>query len=265
MVIYVDVLFIINFFITFLLLRVTSVLSKRNFSVIRAVVASAFGGLYSLIILADNISPVLLTLSKPVAAVVFLLIAFKFYRVRQFVISLFVFLFANFVFLGIIAGIYFLSRSDMIVIHNSIVYFDISARSLLGCAFFAYIFSCVIVRLYNRALSKKEIYTITVEYNSKSVTLFAFADTGNNLTEPFSNAPVIIADREKISQLSRGAKTRIIPISTVNSQSLLTAFKPDRVTVKASGFSEVIDNVYIAMSDDIKEKSFSAIINPKIL
>ncbi len=265
MVIYVDVLFIINFFITFLLLRVTAVLSKRSFSVIRAVIASAFGGLYSLIILADNINSMFLALSKPAAAVVFLLIAFRFYRVRQFVVSFLVFLFANFVFLGIIAGIYFLSRSDMIVIHNSVVYFDISARSLLVCAFFAYIFSCIIVRLYNRTLSKKEIYTVTVEYNSKSVTLFAFADTGNNLTEPFSNAPVIIADKEKIGELSQGAKTRIIPASTVNSCSLMTAFKPDRVTVKTSDFTEVIDNVYIAMSDDIKEKSFSAIINPKIL
>ena len=45
-VIYVDVLFIVNFFITFFLLLVTAKLSKRDDKLGRCVLASFIGGLY---------------------------------------------------------------------------------------------------------------------------------------------------------------------------------------------------------------------------
>lgn len=218
-----------------------------------------------MILLLDELPVYILLLSKALAAVCILLIAFRFYRARNFFIALVVFLFSNLLFLGIIIGIYLLSGSEFITINNSAVYFDISARGLLISAFFAYLLSCLIVRIYNRSLSKGEIYTLIIENESSEVTLFAFADTGNKLKEPFSNSPVIIADRKKVEPIMNDNKMRLIPTSTVSGNTFLVSFKPDKVTIKASNGKEVIEDVYIALSDEIKNDGFSAIINPEIL
>ncbi|MFR5876535.1 MAG: sigma-E processing peptidase SpoIIGA [Eubacterium sp.] len=258
-------LFIINFFITFLLLEITAKLCKKDTKTFRIVLSSSVGGVYSFILLIDELPAYILIISKAVAAACMLLVAFKFYRVKSFFVALIVFVFTNLLFLGIIIGIYLISGTDLITINNSTVYFNIGARGLLVSAFFAYLISCLIVRIYNRSLSKGEIYTLVIENGNKEVTLFAFADTGNKLKEPFSNSPVIIADKKKIEPIMNEEKIRLIPASTVSGDTFLISFKPDKVTLKASNGKEVIEDVYVALSDEIKNGGFSAIINPEIL
>lgn len=167
--------------------------------------------------------------------------------------------------LGIIIGLYFITKSKYIVVNNSVFYFDLSAKGLLVCSFFAYLLSCLIIKIYNRSLSKNEVYKIIIENNSKSVTLFALADTGNKLYEPFSNSPVIIADKNVVESIVCNNTIRVIPASTVNHSSFLPGFKPDKVIVKTAKGDEVIENVYIAMSDNMGKNRFSAVINPEIL
>ncbi len=55
-VIYVDILFVVNFFITFFLLQVTAKFSKRSEKLWRIVLASFIGGVYSLVILWDSLN-----------------------------------------------------------------------------------------------------------------------------------------------------------------------------------------------------------------
>lgn len=194
-----------------------------------------------------------------------ILIAFKFFRVKSLVQTLGVFVFSSFILLGVITGILYITKTPFITVNNSSVYLDISSKQLIVCAFAAYIISCVVVRLHNRAVSNKQIYTLEIENEGKTVTLFAFADTGNKLREPFSNYPVIIVRRELAEKIVGNSKLRLIPATTVNNSSMLKAFKPDNIIIKGSKKSEVIENAYVAMSDEIRSDSFSAIINPEIL
>jgi stage II sporulation protein GA (sporulation sigma-E factor processing peptidase) len=264
-VIYADVLFIVNFFITLLLLELTAKAGKRNPKTFRIVISSALGGAYSLIILIDDIPIVLLLLSKIVFAILLILISFSFVRLKSFLSMLLIFLFSNFVFLGIIAGLQMIFHSDRISINNGEIYFDINARQLLFAALFAYAASSLIIRLYNKKLSAGEIYSILIFNNGKQINAFALSDTGNKLREPFSNAPVIIVKSELLQGFYDEEKARLIPASTINSKSFLYAFKPECVKVKTSKGWEIIENVYIASSDEINSKSFSAIINPEII
>ena len=265
MVIYIDVLFVVNFFVNYFLLGVTARFSKFNPKTLRLIMASALGGIYSFIILLDNVSSFVLWGSKLLVAVLMLLVAFPYHRVKSFVFSLLIFAFANLVFLGMIIGVCITFNPQSVSVHNSVVYFDIGARGLLSCAFVAYLLSCIVVRIHNRRLLKKEIYTVTIFSNNQQATLYAFLDTGNKLREPFSDTPVIIANKTKVSHLATDKNIRLIPTSTVNSQSLLTAFKADRVIIKSSTGQEVVENIYVALSDQLNNQYYSAIINPEIL
>lgn len=264
-VIYIDVLFVINFFVTFFLLQITAKLSKKQPKTLRFILASAVGGFYSFIIFANELPVYILALTKGFAAMLIVAAAFKFYRVKSFLVTLGLFLASNLVMLGVIIGLCFAVKSDYIVVNNSVVYFNISARGLLVCAFIAYLLSCLVVRIYNRSLSKNEVYKIVIENKEQSVILFALADTGNKLYEPFSNAPVIVADKASVQALVGDSTIRIIPAATVHQSAFMQGFRPDKVTVKTAKGDAVIENVYIAMSENMNNHTFSAILNPEIL
>ena len=202
---------------------------------------------------------------KATAAAVIVLIAFKFYRLKSFLFTYLIFLFSSFVFLGIIIGLYLLFKSKLIAVNNSTVYFDIKARELLVCALFAYAVSSLVVRLYNRRVAKGELFMLEVFYGGKSISAFALSDTGNKLREPFSSGSVIILKSEVAGDLFKDAPFRLVPASTVNSSSYLKAYKPDKTVLKNSNGEEVLENVYIALSDNIKSENYSAIINPEVL
>ncbi len=243
----------------------TARLTKKEAKTARLVAASALGGVYSLVILLPKLPFALSFASKSLAAALIILTAFRFYRLKSFFAALLAFLFSSFVFLGIIIGVYLIFKSDLIAVNNSSVYFNIGARGLLLCAFFAYVVSCAVVRIYNRRLLKSEIYTLKIENGGKRVTLLAFADTGNKLREPFSSSPVIVAESEKLRGIMNTEKARLIPASTVNNSTFLKAFKPDKITIKTDKGEEVIENAYVALSEERFEGGFSAVINPEIL
>ena len=249
-VIYLDVLFIINFFITFLLLEITARLCKKEPRLFRLVLSAAFGGLYSMIILVENLPWYISLISKIAACVLIILIAFKFYRVKSFAVALGIFLFSNFLFLGIIVGIYLLSGNQMIAVNNSTVYLNIGAKALLFSAAAAYVIASLVVRIYNKSVSKGDIYSLVIE---------------NGGREPFSDSPVIVVEKEKASCLFENEKARIVPVTSVNKNSYLQAYKPDKITIKTAKGEEVIEKAYIALSDKMKSSGFSAVINPEIL
>ena len=264
-VIYADVLFIINFFITLLLLEITAKAGKRNPKTFRIVISSILGGAYSLIILVDEIPFALLLVSKIAFALAVILISFSFGRLKSFLSMLFIFLFSNFVFLGIIAGVQLLFHSDKISINNGEIYFDINAKQLLLASLLAYAASCLIIRLYNKKLASGEVFSIIIKNGEKELSVFALSDTGNKLREPFSNAPVIVVKSELLQGFFDEERARLIPAATVNSKSFLSAFKPESVKIKTKKGWQKIDNAYVALSDEINSNSFSAIINPEIL
>lgn len=191
--------------------------------------------------------------------------AFSFHRALQLFKTIAIFYFSNLIVLGFVIFICFLTKTKAIAINNSIIYFNISSINLIASAFVAYVASVIIIRLHNRTLGKEEIYTLVITNNNVEVSLYAFLDTGNRLREPFSNAPVIIVDQGKVIDLIGNSKTRLIPSSTISSNAYLSAFKPDSIILKSTKSCHRLDNVYIALSDNVSNKSYSAILNPDIL
>lgn len=261
-VIYVDVLFLVNFLITFFLLLLTSKLSKNEINLLRAVAGSLIGGVYSLVILADDLKFFVSYLGKFAAGCIIVAAAFKINGFKNYIKEVVIFFFSNLIFVGVIVGGWMIFKPPGVVINNNTIYFNISAKLLLFSALAAYVVSTVVIRIYNNKIAKKEIYRVTVEKNGKEFKFFAFADSGNNLKEPFSNYPVIVADKN----LFEGVETeRLVPYSTIGSQGVLNAFKPNEVTVCAGNKKYSIQNVYIALNDNLKKGEFRGIINPNIL
>ncbi len=260
MTIYVDVLFVLNFFITYLLLLLTKLFNKREAKTYRVIAASFIGGIYSLVIIIDELNFLITIFGKILISVLIVFTAFGFNRFSLFLKNLFIFYFSNMLLLGVILAVRLVFKPDGIVIHNNSVYFDISARVLLLSAFFAYMISVAIVKIYNRTIGSSEIYYLTIISGENQWHMLALADSGNKLKEPFSDYPVIIVDKSKFSVDT----SRIIPFNTVGGEGVLEAFRPDKIIISFGKRIIETDKVYVALST-VESKDFSAIINPEIL
>ncbi len=258
--IYVDVLFVVNFFITYLLLLFTAFLSKIKGKTYRLVLSSLIGGVYSLSIFLDERFIFLSALAKLLISFIIIIVAFGFVRCTVFFRRLVIFYFSNLLFLGIIVGFDFLFKTDAFRVNNSIVYFNISAPVLLISALFAYLISVGVIHLHNRILSRKEIYFVKLYKEDREYSLYAFLDSGNRLHEPFSNYPVVIADKNKVNEKC----DRVIPYNTVGGDGMLKAFRPDRLDISVNGKTLSCDKVYVALSD-ISSKDFSLILSQELL
>lgn len=260
MVIYVDVLFVVNFFITYLLLLLTGRLAHREAKQLRLVVSSAAGGIYSLVIIADDFGFLLSAIGKTVASVLLVLIAFGFKRVGVWLKAYVIFLFSNALLLGVICAGCLIFKPQGIALNNGTIYFDISAKMLLSCALAAYLLSTVVIKIHNKTVRRDEIYSVTVLKNGDEHHFFAFADSGNKLREPFTDYPVIIVDKDKISYPCE----RVIPYNTVSGEGVLQAFKPDSVIIKNGKSTVEASCVYIALGD-VSSKDFSAILSDELI
>ncbi len=265
-VIYADVLFTVNFFITFLLLSITMKLMKKSTKLYRLLIGSGIGGLSSFFVLADNVSPFVSGGVKLLFACFIVFSACSFNRVLPFLKAVGIFFFSNMIFLGIIIALWLLFKPKGVVINNANVYFDVSAGMLLASALVAYIITLAVVRIINKTTSSKAIYSMQIVVNNQSVKLYALADTGNKLREPFSNYPVIVVNSEKLKKISENLPKRIIPCNTVSQSSCLSAFKPDCVIVSSGKNTVNLTQVYVALSENsLSGDEFSAVINPEIL
>lgn len=233
---YIDLLFIINYLFDLLILQTINVTLKRNINFKRLLLGSLVGSL-SIIILFININ---ILIFKLFLSFIIIIVSFGYKDHIYFFKNI-----LYFYFISILLGgfIYYLKVEFNI---NSII------KLLLG-PIIIYIF------LSNNKDIKRInsfYYNVSFKYNNKIYNYNAYLDSGNTLTSPYSNKPVIIlyAKNFKINN------PLFIPYHTVNYNGLLKSFKTDiyinnklykNIIIALSNNKINIDGVNILLNKDI--------------
>ena len=165
----------------------------------------------------------------------------------------------SFLFSGMMIAVYRIFRPPNMLIVNDIVYFSINPLVLLALTGVIYVLMYAIERLFRERL-KHSVVRLEFTVSGRSCCCMGKLDTGCSLTEPFSGAPVIIADSAVLT-LPDDAHKRVIPYSTVGSSSVLFGTQADSVYIDGKLLDK---NVYIAQGS-VKNSAYQAIINSDIL
>lgn len=265
-VIYIDILFLLNFFITYLLLLTTKRLLKCNAKQYRLILSAVFGGLYSMVILVPSLMMFVSVIGKLLSAFLIVFIGFGFVNWKRFLKGIVFFFSASFIFVGIMIGLWLTFRPNGLIINNASIYFNINAKILILSSLLAYVLSTVIIKIHNRVTAKNQIYLVEINHKGEKVTFNALSDTGNRLREPFSNSPVIVVDSQLLSILFEGDPVRVVPFHTVSGDGILNAYKADLVVVTTADGSVNLENQYIALSnEEFSNGEFRGVINPELL
>lgn len=261
--IYVDVLIILNIYVNFFLLKITSGITNSHMTTKRCIIASVYGSLFSLLILCPTLNSFAVTSIKIAAAFSIVLIAFGFFCWSRFFKNTLAFFTSNFILAGVVCAVDSWLSPEFIHTENSFFYVDFSLLVLIVTTALLY-FGVYLVRRFSPALSCSDSFRVTIKFKGTHLELAGLADTGNCLTDFFSGDPVIICDSIPFSFDDNNIPDgfRMIPYCTISGESVIPVFRPDMITISncTSGETKAVKALI-----GIAESSGKAIFNPKLL
>lgn len=190
MVYYIEYVFAENFLIDFILLFVTGKLIKSVIVYKRVIAASLIGAFY--VILTAYIGKDFMTyfIVKFSVSVLMVMVAFDTKGILPNIRVILCFYITSLIMVGIITALYYLTYDRLTV--NAIV-----LSLFLGYAALHFFFKEVKARIDKSNYMR----TVIINMGNLSVTLKAFIDTGNELTDPMTGKPVIVVSIESLKNI----------------------------------------------------------------
>lgn len=278
--IYIDVLICVNLIINYFILLAAARFTKATPKQYRIISGASFGAICSLIILIPELNFSINLILKLIIAAIITFITYGFKNTKFFIKNICVFFLISFCFCGLMIGIWFVFTPRGMIINNSVVYFNISPIIMIISTVICYFVLRLISKISGRENPDIEICKIKIYQNGKSAELYGKIDTGNTLTEPFSNLPVIVVNKKSVEKIlppevntyfthyementyEYSTGIRLIPFNSLGGNGVLPAFIPQKIFIDNLEFRE---KLYLAVCKDAITGEFSAMVNPEII
>lgn len=230
MKIYLDLIFLLNFYLDFLLLMVTNLVLKRNASIKRLLLGTLSGSL-TLLVLFFPVSSFFLFLAKIFMAFVMNFLTFG-YRDFKYLLNNV----SYFYMISIILGGFLYYLNTEFPSQNQVL------------VFFFILISPIVLFIYIKQVKKfKSLYqlsyTVMIVLKNEKFTLTGFLDTGNKLVDPITNKPIILIEKGIIDETKE--RFYYIPFNSLNNHNLVKCLKPLYIVIN----EKIYKNYLIAISD----------------
>ena len=284
MVIYLDVLILINLYVTYFQILAVSAFTHRKTVWYRKLSAAGIGAVASLSIFVPQKMVLTLTLLKIFLCALIAFVAFGYTGFRAYAVSVLFLMLVSFVFSGLMLCVWLFVAPMKMLFINGTVYFGVDTMTIILSTCAAY----GVVRIIRYILDKNGKtdgkYTVIIKNNGRECRLSALADSGNGMVDCFSGLPVIVCRRDMCADVSPPAiemiennsdisdigtqmikGVRIMPFSTVGKGGLICMFKAESVVIDDETNEEKYPvNALIGIVIGGRQE-YEAIFNPKIL
>ena len=293
MTVYADVLFLVNFMVNFLVLYLTGKIAhlKRHGKML--VLGACAGALYAVLMFFPRLSFGYSAAAKVLFSLFVVALTFQIRGVRLFLKTVGAFYLVTFALGGSVMALFYFTDVGArlgAVVKNGIFYVNLPLPTLLLAVGISYLLLCVGLRILQNRLTRDNLYRkVAITWNGKEVWLDALLDTGNALCEPFSGAPVIIAEYahllpilpQELQNMGEDStlplenvdapyksRLRMIPFSSLGKEhGMLLGFRPDSakllVNEKLFDAGDVIVGIYTKKL--APDRSYAALLPPRIL
>ncbi len=287
--IYIDVLFFINFIMVYFIFFIVNKLIKNKASLKKIAFSSFFATfLYILTIVFVPYNKILSIIIISFIFILSIYICFKPRNIKDF--------FKTFLLVNIVA---FCTGGASIAIFyytnfNHFLNFTLNhfpLKFLILSIICTYITIKLFLSWYKRICIKNQsFYNITLYKNNQNVTLNALLDSGNNLKEPISKKPVIVAEfayikpllpenlkvifyekqednLNKLLELGHNTNIRFIPFKSIGKENgLLIGTKIDKLEIHTDN-KIILKDVIVAISNfSLSNDGFyNALLNPELI
>lgn len=249
MTIYLDIVFLENFLLNFIIIYATALLSKNKIKRINFILSSCFGSLCSIVEYVIGLGKYLEFLFEVIISILMVMIAFNVKKKSKILLNLLYFYLVSIAFGGMSFMILFFNQEAIAYKESTYTMEIVSVGTIIS--FVLVLAIAIIIKI--RDQKRSELIEIEIINKGKCHKVKALYDTGNLLKEPITNQDVIIVEKRELynvcdkeflditKDIIEGkwigdslSKYRfcLIPFSSLgNDNGLLIGFKPDYIKV----------------------------------
>ena len=271
MVIYVDILFALNWWIDFLLLLGVRRGVGGSTSAWRLAVGALVGAVSCLVLFLPPISVWLTLLLRLLTAALMVTVAFRCHRWREWGRRVAVLFALSAGLAGLCGGLYFFVAPQGFYVFNGVVYYSVPPLLLVALTVVCYGLLWMGEQLLRRRAPTEHLYRVRLTYEGRSVTFSCLYDSGNHLTEPFSGRPVLVVEREVAEQITYVPAVadlpsgwRLIPYNSLGGNGLLPAFVPTSVVAISQGREYPLPPCYVAVCHNLGRGEYQGLIGAEM-
>lgn len=252
-VVYADILMLVNFIVDYFLLSLTSHFLHKNPKLWRRLLGAAAGGVFSLYIFLPQTNFFFQSTVQLLMCATLCFISFGFGDIKTFLRSAAVLFCVNFAYSGAMIAVWLIFKPYGMVINNSVVYFNISPIFLIAFSVIGYFAVILLRKILKKNFSQNIYCDVIINNDMQSIKLSGIVDSGNSLTDVFGLSQIFITDQSVVDAILREEKAnparfRKIPCSTVAGERLLDGYRVDNAKVLYNGKNYNFKNPVLAVS-----------------
>lgn len=275
MTIYIDVVLIENLLMNYIILYATGIVMKTKMKVVRLLLASLIGAVYSIVAYISTFEIYSNIILKFILSIIIIYVAYNPQTAKKMWKELMAFYLVSFVFGGAAFALIYIVKPQEILMKNGLFLGTYPLKTVLLGAVVAFILIITVFAIAKNKIAKKDMFCdIKFKLNGKEIKTKAMIDTGNLLKEPITNTPVVVVehtllydcmpkeilnhledilggDFEKVPEeirLKYISKLKLIPYSSLGKQNgMLLGIKPDFLVIQEEENEEIKDNIILGI------------------
>lgn len=275
MTIYIDVVLIENLIMNIIILLATGLILKEKIKIIRLLLASLLGAIYSVVSYMSILAVYSSMILKIILSIVIVYIAFYPQSIKKMWKNILIFYLTSFVFGGATFALIYIVKPQEILMKNGLFLGTYPLKTIILGSIVAFIIIITAFTVVKSKITKKDMFCeVEIQLNGKKIETIAMIDTGNLLKEPITNTPVIVLEHtllydcipkeilNHLDELLGGefnnipegikekyiTKLKFIPFSSLGKQNgMLLGIRADSVKIKGAEKEEEKENIIIGI------------------
>lgn len=292
MTLYIDLVFLENVIMNYIIIFSTGTICKVNMKQIRILLASTLGAIYAIMLYIFKFNVYSNQITKIILTVCMVYIAFNSKSFKILMKQLIIFYLTSFCFGGAAYYLLYCVNPNLIKTINGVFVGTYPIKIAILGAILGFFIINVSFKIIKSKLSKSDIiYNIDIFYKNKKSNIKAILDTGNLLTDPITNIPVLIVEAQKLENIipknvlnnmqqifindvfenvDEDIKSRcsIIPFSSLGKKNgMMIGFRPDFIKIHIDESEEIRKKVIIGIHNNklTKNELYSGLIGLNLL
>ena len=291
MTIYLDIVFLENLCMNYIILFATGIINKTNINRLRILLSSLLGSVYAIISFVTNLQIYTGITIKILLSIAMINIAFKPNTVRKCFKEIIIFYLTSFAFGGCAFFLLYYIRPQDILTKNGIYIGSYPIKIALLGGVVGFIIVNLAFKLIKGKMSKKDMFCdITISLDGKKAKAKAMIDSGNLLKDPISKSPVVVVEKKIIKRIisetildeifnilngkdvnlddSYMSRVRMLPFASLGKQNgMLIGLKPDSISIIYDDEQKEIKDVIVGIYDKTFTKNgpYTALIGVDLI
>ena len=204
MTVYLDIIFVENILMNYIILFATLIILKvkNKGQQIRLFASSVIGSSYAIIVYLNIIPIYSNIITKIILSIVMIYVAFNPQNVKQLLKQLLIFYLISFVFGGCAFALIYFIKPERVKMNNGVFVGTYPIKVTLIAGIIAFIITQIAFKINKIRLDSKNTFiNIKIYYEEKILEVKALLDSGNMLKDPISGMPVIIIEKEILHKI----------------------------------------------------------------